>query len=549
MNKIPFLVSRFSFLVSGYRARFLTRNEKRETSKFCLARLLLTFLVAAALLPAAPPKLVLAIVIDQFRYDYLLRFRADYHSGLARMLDNGAVFTDAHYLHAATVTAVGHGTFLTGATPSISGIIANEWYDRESGQTVTSVSDPATKLVGGNTDRAGSSPRRLLVSTVGDELKIQHGESRVIGISIKDRSAILPAGHMADGAYWYDDHANAWVTSSYYRGELPDWAKKLNQEQPAARYAGAKWLPFDAKGDSAKPFCSMTKDTGVRFCGSIEATPWGNEMIEEFAERALEGENLGHHASTDVLAVSFSSNDYVGHAVGPDDPAVRDISIRTDRLLGKLFDAIDGRIGAGNTLVILTADHGVAPVPEVNQARKMPGGRLNGGELTAKITDALTKRFGPGKWLLASSGGMLYFNQDLIRAQKLDPAEVELVAAEAGLEQHHIARVYTRSQLVDGAVQHDEISRAFSVGFFGQRSGDLFVLQEPYYLFEATGTSHGTPYDYDNHVPVIFLGPGIKPGKYSTRIAVNDIAPTLAEILKVEQPSGSIGRILSEILN
>jgi hypothetical protein len=549
MNKIPFLVSRFSFLVSGYRARFLTRNEKRETSKFCLARLLLTFLVAAALLPAAPPKLVLAIVIDQFRYDYLLRFRADYHSGLARMLDNGAVFTDAHYLHAATVTAVGHGTFLTGATPSISGIIANEWYDRESGQTVTSVSDPATKLVGGNTDRAGSSPRRLLVSTVGDELKIQRGESRVIGISIKDRSAILPAGHMADGAYWYDDHANAWVTSSYYRGELPDWAKKLNQEQPAARYAGAKWLPFDAKGDSAKPFCSMTKDTGVRFCGSIEATPWGNEMIEEFAERALEGENLGHHASTDVLAVSFSSNDYVGHAVGPDDPAVRDISIRTDRLLGKLFDAIDGRIGAGNTLVILTADHGVAPVPEVNQARKMPGGRLNGGELTAKITDALAKRFGPGKWLLASSGGMLYFNQDLIRAQKLDPAEVELVAAEAGLEQHHIARVYTRSQLVDGAVQHDEISRAFSVGFFGQRSGDLFVLQEPYYLFEATGTSHGTPYDYDNHVPVIFLGPGIKPGKYSTRIAVNDIAPTLAEILKVEQPSGSIGRILSEILN
>ena len=549
MNKIPFLVSRFWFLVTGLVSYPGTRNQKPETPSPRLARLLVTFLAAAAILPAAPPKLVLAIVIDQFRYDYLLRFRSDYHSGFARLLEKGAVFTDAHYMHAATVTAVGHGTFLTGATPSISGIIANEWYDRESGQTVTSVSDPATKLVGGNTDRAGSSPRRLLVSTVGDELKIQRGESRVIGISIKDRSAILPAGHMADGAYWYDDHANAWVTSSYYRGELPDWAKKLNQEQPAARYAGAKWLPFDAKGDSAKPFCSMTKDTGVRFCGSIEATPWGNEMIEEFAERALEGENLGHHASTDVLAVSFSSNDYVGHAVGPDDPAVRDISIRTDRLLGKLFDAIDGRIGAGNTLVILTADHGVAPVPEVNQARKMPGGRLNGGELTAKITDALTKRFGPGKWLLASSGGMLYFNQDLIRAQKLDPAEVELVAAEAGLEQHHIARVYTRSQLVDGAVQHDEISRAFSVGFFGQRSGDLFVLQEPYYLFEATGTSHGTPYDYDNHVPVIFLGPGIKPGKYSTRIAVNDIAPTLAEILNVEQPSGSIGRILSEILN
>ncbi len=548
MSEKPFLVSRFSFLVKRLLVALIasqreTRNEKRPF------RLLLAFLTTAAILSAAaPPKLVLAIVIDQFRYDYLLRFRADYHAGLERLLDKGAVFTDAHYLHAATVTAVGHSTFLTGATPSVSGIIGNEWYDRESGKSVTSVSDPATKLVGGDADRAGSSPRRLLVSTVGDELKMQRSESKVIGISIKDRSAILPAGHMADGAYWYDDHANAWVTSSYYREELPEWARKLNEQHPAARYAGTKWLPFDAKSDSAKPFCSMVKDAGVRFCGSIEATPWGNEMIEEFAERAIEGENLGHHASTDLLAVSFSSNDYVGHAVGPDDPAVRDISIRTDRLLGKLLDAVERSVGAGNTLVVLTADHGVAPVPEVNEARKMPGGRLNGSALTAKIADALTKRFGPGKWLLTGSPAALYLNFDLIRAQKLDASEVERVAAAAALEEQHIARVYTRSQLLNGQVQQDFISRAFTLGFFGPRSGDVFVLHEPYYLFEAAGTSHGTPYDYDNHVPVIFLGPGIKPGKYSMRIAVNDIAPTLAEMLNVEQPSGSMGRILGEIL-
>ncbi len=543
MNKIPFLVPRFSFVVTTIASQRETRNEKRPF------RLLLALLTAAAILSAAPPpKLVLAIVIDQFRYDYLLRFRADYHAGLARLLDRGAVFTDAHYLQASTVTAVGHSTFLTGAMPSVSGIIGNEWYERESGKSVTSVSDPATRLVGGDADRAGSSPRRLLVSTVGDELKTQRADSKVIGISIKDRSAILPAGHMADGAYWYDDHANAWVTSSYYRDELPEWARKLNEQHPAARYAGAKWLPFDAQGDSAKPFCSMVKDSGVRFCGSLEATPWGNEMIEEFAESAIQGENLGRHASTDLLAVSFSSNDYVGHAVGPDDPAVRDISIRTDRLLGKLLDAVERSVVAGHTLVILTADHGVAPVPEVNQARKMPGGRLNGGELTGKITDALTKRFGPGKWLLTGSPATVYLNLDLIRTQKLDVAEVERVAAEAAREEQHIARVYTRSQLMSGQMQQDDISRAFTLGFFGPRSGDLFVLHEPYYLFEAAGTSHGTPYDYDNHVPVIFLGPGIKPGKYSTRIAVNDIAPTLAEILNVEQPSGSMGRILSEIL-
>jgi predicted AlkP superfamily pyrophosphatase or phosphodiesterase len=539
-KKSPFLVSRFWFLVRGTQPE--TRNQKR------FSRTLLTFLTVATVLTAAPaPKIVVAIVIDQFRYDYLLRFRADYHAGFARLLEKGAVFTDAHYLHAATVTAVGHSTFLTGATPSISGIIANEWFDRASGQQVTSVSDPTTKLVGGIRSRSGSSPRRLLVSTVGDELKVRNPESKVVSVSIKDRSAILPGGHSADGAYWYDNDAASWVTSSYYHAELPDWAKKLNKENPQARYLGAKWLPFDAKNDTAKPLCTMVAGTDDRFCGSIEATPWGNELIEEFAERALDGENLGKHAATDILAVSFSSNDYVGHAVGPDDPAVRDISIRTDRLLGKLLDAVEQRVGAGNMLVVLTADHGVAPVPEVNEQRKMPGGRLNPADYSGKIADALNKRFGEGKWF-TSSGGMLYFNRDLMRNQKLDPAVVERAAAEAALEQPHIARVYTRSQLASGNVQQDSISRAFTLGFFAQRSGDLFTLQEPYYLFDASGTTHGTPYDYDNHVPVIFLGPGIKAGSYSTRIAVNDIAPTLAEILKVEQPSGSIGRILSEIL-
>jgi predicted AlkP superfamily pyrophosphatase or phosphodiesterase len=514
-----------------------------------LARTLLFSLAIAAALFGAPPKkpkLVLAIVVDQFRYDYLLRFRDGYRSGLLRLLEHGAVFSDAHYLHAATVTAVGHSTFLTGATPSISGIIANEWYDRETAQTITSVSDPLTKLVGGTANRPGASPRRMLVNTVGDELKMRGLDSKVVSISIKDRSAILPGGHMADGAYWYDAGSNAWVTSNYYRDALPDWAAKVNKEQPYARYTGASWLPLDAKEGSVKPFCTMGAVGETRLCGRLEASPWGNEMIEEFAERAIEGEKLGQHRATDLLAVSFSSNDYVGHAVGPDHPAVRDISIRTDRLLGKLLDAAERTAGVGNILVVLTADHGGAPVPEVNQARKMPGGRLT-GRIVEKINAALTERFGPGKWLLPGASSMQYFNVELISAKKLDRAEVERVAAEAALSENHVARVYTRTQLLQGSVQQDSISRAFSLGFYGPRSGDIMLLQEPYYLFEATGTSHGTPYDYDTHVPVIFLGPGIKPGNYRQRIAVNDIAPTLAELLGVEQPAGSIGRILSEI--
>ncbi len=512
--------------------------------------LLATITIAVAAPPEAAkkPKLVLAIAIDQFRYDYLLRFRKDYTSGFVRLLEHGAVFTNAHYIHAATVTAVGHSTFLSGATPSISGIIANEWYDRESGQTVTSVSDPKTKLVGGIAGQPGSSPQRLLVSTLGDEIKIQGNDSKVIGISIKDRSAILPAGHMADGAYWYANESNTWVTSTYYRNDLPGWATKINAEEPYKKMIGAKWLPYDAANESAKPFCTMVAGSDTRFCGSMEATPWGNEMIEEFAERAIDGENLGRHDGTDVLAVSFSSNDYVGHAVGPDDPSVRDLSIRTDRLLGKLFAYVDQRVGAGNTLIVLTADHGVAPVPEVNTERKMPGGRLSEPQLAQKMATALTKRFGPGKWLLPSPSTMPYLNLDLIHKNKLDPADVQRVAADAARSEQHIARVVTRDELEHGRVQQDSIGRAMTLGFYGPRSGDLYILQEPYYLFDATGTSHGTPYNYDTHVPIIFLGPGIKAGTYSREVAPNDIAPTLSALLGVTDPSGSVGRVLSEVL-
>jgi predicted AlkP superfamily pyrophosphatase or phosphodiesterase len=518
-----------------------------------ILRQLLCLLTVLGCLIAAPagaprkPKLVLAIVIDQFRYDYLLRFRDGYHAGLDRLLTQGAVFTDAHYPQAATVTAVGHSTFMTGATPSASGIIANEWFDRESGKSVTSVSDPETLLVGGLGERTSASPRGMLVSTVGDELKMSGSDSRVISISIKDRSAVLPGGHMADGAYWYEPDFNAWVTSTYYRETLPEWVNEINREKQYRRYLGTNWLPLDAK-PGAPPFCTMVAGGDIRYCGALEASPAGNEMIEEFAERAIDGENLGRHAGTDILAVSFSSNDYVGHAVGPDDPAIRDISIRTDILIGKLLDKLEERAGVGNVLVVLTADHGVAPVPEVNQARRMPGGRLSEARLTRRIRDALAKQFGPGDWLMPGPIAMPYLNLKLIDSHTLDRAEVERVAADAARGEPHIARVYTRAQLLKGEVQQDAISRAFSVGFFAPRSGDLFILPEPYYLFEATGTGHGTPYDYDNHVPVIFLGPGIKPGTYAARIAATDIAPTLAAILGIETPTSSVGRVLTEIL-
>jgi len=488
------------------------------------------------------PKLLVAIVVDQFRYDYLLRFRSDYKAGLARLLDHGAVLTDAHLQHIPTVTAIGHSTFLSGATPSISGIVGNEWYDRDSKRYVTSVQDDSEQEVGGIPGKIASSPRRMLVSTIPDEIKMSGQHTKTIGISIKDRSAILPAGHMADAAYWFENDSNTWVTSSYYIKELPQWVKDVNATRPAFQILGQSWVPLEG----GNPFCTMVGGAEIRFCGSLEATPWGNEMIETLAEHAIVNEQLGTHDGTDVLAVSFSSNDYVGHAMGPDSPEVRDISIRTDRLLGKFLDYVDQQVGLANTVVVLTADHGVAPIPEVNQGRKMPGGRIS-SRMSQTLVQALTDKYGADGWL-DGNGGALYLNQELIRSKNLNPAEVEDFAAALLRKAPHIFRVYTRHQLMTGQVPNDAVSRAAVNGFYDQRSGDLTVIPEGFYLFgPAPGTSHGLPFNYDTHVPLIFFGAGIKPGIYRMPTAANDIAPTLAELLGVEQPSGSVGRVLGEI--
>jgi hypothetical protein len=338
------------------------------------------------------------------------------------------------------------------------------------------------------------------------------------------------------------------VTSDYYRAQLPDWAAAVNAKKMSQQVNGKAWLPVDAPSASAKPFCTMGAPVGG-LCRSIEASPFGNELLETFAEAALTGENLGRHSGTDVLTVSFSANDYVGHAVGPDDPAVRDMSLRVDRLIGQLLAAAERQAGSGNVLVVFSADHGVAQSPEVNQARKMPGVRLSARALTDAITAALTARFGPGKWLMPGGSMMLYLNLDLVAQLKLDRQEVERVAADAARAQPHIARVYSHHELASGAVQPDAIGRAMTLGFYPPRSADLVILPEPYAMFGAgPGSEHDTPYNYDSHVPLIFWGPGVKPGAYSGKTLVNDVAPTLAQMLGVETPSGSIGRVLNEIL-
>jgi hypothetical protein len=502
-----------------------------------MRRILVCVLAASALCGAAPrkPKLVLAIVFDQFRYDYLTRYRSEYHAGFERLLTKGAVFTNANYDHFPTVTAIGHSTFLSGALPSISGIIGNDWYDREEQAQVTSVSDSQTKLIGGF-GGAGSSPRRMLVSTVGDELKMADGgASHVIGVSLKDRAAILPSGHMANGAYWFDGASGNFVSSSYYFEEIPPWVKAFNDGRPADRFAGAKWLAH-----------TMSQDTDKLYT-EIPASPYGNELIEAFAERALDAEQLGKHAAPDVLAISFSSNDYIGHAFGPDSPEVHEICLRSDALLGKLLEAIDQRVGLDNVLLVMTADHGVSPVPEVNEARHMPGGRLPVAVVADTVQKALRAKYGVFDWITSNLESGLYLNWDLIRLRKLDPTEVRRTAAEALQQLPHVDRVFTRDDLVHGAVLEDPVSRRVMHGYYAARGPDLEVILEPYWLWGASGTSHSTPFDYDTHVPVIFLGAGIRAGRYNGPARPNDIAPTLATILDVETPSGSVGRVLAEM--
>lgn len=497
--------------------------------------------------PSAPTaKLVVAIIVDQFRYDYMTRFDGDYHEGLRKLHDEGAFFTDGHEAHFPTVTAVGHAAFLSGSIPAIDGIVGNEWFDRETGKTVTSVSDDATKLLGGN-GGAGSSPRRLIASTLGDEIKATGAaDTTVIGISLKDRAAILPAGHAANAAYWFEHESGQFVSSDYYMKDLPAWVQAFNKSDAANKYASAKWMPADGVA-GAQPFRVLPAAVGKPYYEAMIATPYGNDMLEAFAEHALKEEHLGRHSGTDVLTVSFSSNDLLGHQTGPDAPEVRDMCVQTDRVLGRLLRAVEAEAGAGNYVVVFTSDHGVAPKPEELTKRGIPAGRFSRAEAYQAIEGALTEKYGPGKWIVGSADLAPYLDHELLRQKHAALAEAEEIAADAVRKLPYVFRVYTGAQLEHENLAGDPIGTLMQRGYYRGRAADLFIVQKPYWLASKDGTSHGTPFSYDTHVPVIFLGRGIRPGRYDENVRTADIAPTLAALLGINTPSGSVGRVLPVI--
>jgi len=534
------------------------------------------------------------IAVDQFRYDYLERFQDLFGpNGFQRLQKEGASWTQSNYDHFPTYTAPGHATMMTGAYPAESGIIGNEWPDRTTGKRVTSVSDDQVKLLGGGPTETGSSPYRLMSSTVGDELRLATNDrSKVIGISIKDRAAILPAGRHANAAYWFSNVTGNMVSSTYYFAQLPAWVTNFNNARPADKFFGAKWdrLLGEAEylkraGADSPPWEVVSQSTGDKntfphiitggatkpgpvFYNALDFSPFSNDLLVQFAQQAIINENLGQDDDTDVLTLSFSADDYVGHRFGPYSQEAMDITLRVDRQIATLLDFVQTKVGLSNTLVAMTADHGVSPIPEHAAALGLGGGRVKWEDIIGTIRAALTARYNTqnkspdptldyiykddtsGMLRDVFVNGAIYLNYAALKRDGVPADEVEQEIGRAALTIPGIARYFTRSQLQRGAVSFtDPIERRVLHGFYPSRSGDVILLADPYkYLAETITATHGSPYAYDTNVPTIIMGAEINPGRYYEPAAPSDIAPTLAAIIGITPPSGCVGRVLVEAI-
>lgn len=546
-------------------------------------RLFLLLFLGLGSLSAAPatPALVVVITVDQFRGDFLARYREHFvPGGLNLLLEQGANFTDCRYQHAVSKTGPSHAVILTGVYANVHGIINNAWVDRETLRRVNCVEDSSVQIVGrvetkggarlpGATVPAGASPRRLLASTVGDQLKLTRaGRSKVIGLSSKDRSAILLAGKLADAAYWMDK--GRIVTSSYYMAELPVWVREFNDAGRIESFFGRTWdrvLPAaayeallgsdDGLGESAewglgKTFPKVVNGgsdkIGPVFYDAFECSPFKNEVLADFARALIENEKLGQRGVTDILCLSLSTNDTVGHNYGPDSHEVMDITLRTDRMLADFFQYLEARIGLKNCTIVFTADHGIPPIPEQVKAinPNISAGRVDNARLLKTCETALNQAFGPlseGKrWLVVDENSLLFL-RDVLKEKNLAPAAAEKIVRDALLTLEFVEAAYTRTELEQGAIT-GEYAAATLQSFHRTRSGDLYYQMKPFWVDRKTGTNHGSPYTYDVHVPLLWYGVGVKPGKYSQRVGVDDLAPTLAHLLGVLAPPMSQGKVL-----
>lgn len=517
------------------------------------------------------PRLVVGIVVDQMRWDYLERFAPLFkaNGGFNRMMSQGFSNDNCQIGYTPSVTACGHTGIYTGTVPAIHGITGNAWYDTQLKRTVYCSEDRSVDGVGAAGASDGKmSPKNMLTTSIADELRMANNfKSKVIGIALKDRGAILPAGHSANGAYWFDAKSGNFITSTYYFKELPNWVKQFNDRQIPDSLMKLGWkksltdavyleyATADEKKYEGKPFGAnqtkmpydLTRAANEGF-GKLSTTPWGNTLTVELAKAAVLAEEMGKDAITDMLAVSFSSPDYVGHSFGPNSWEIVDNYIKLDEELGRMFDFLDATVGKGKYTAFLSADHAVAHVPGFMKENKLPGGLLDDKAAISEMNAAIKTKFGIEKLVVSLTNYQVHYNRDLLDSLKADTKAINQFMVHYLMKKEYILNAFPTSEILTSPMPQ-YLREKIANGYLYNRSGDIqMVLKSGYIDGGATGTTHGLWYSYDAHIPLLWYGFGIKQGRSSKRVYMHDIASTVASLLKIQEPSGNIGNPIEEVL-
>lgn len=513
------------------------------------------------------PKLVIGLVVDQMRWDYLYRYYNRYTSGgFKRLINEGFSVDNTFIPYTPTYTACGHTSIYTGSVPAINGIIGNNWYDQDLGRNMYCAQDDQVKTVGSTSKAGEMSPKNMLTSTITDELRLATNfKSKVIGISLKDRGAILPAGHSANAAYWYDGETGNWITSTFYMDKLPAWIEDYNKLKLANKFYEKDWntlYPIETytqstsddkvyegkfRGETSPTFPHILKNAIDKNFDLIRSTPYGNTITLDLAKLAILSEDLGKGTETDFLAVSCSSTDYVGHQFGPNSIEAEDTYLRLDKDLEAFFNYLDKQIGKGNYLLFLSADHGAAHVPGFMDEHKIPAGLVSNSAFTKALNPILEKQFGVKGAIVKIENNSVVFDHKRLDSLNFNFEPVKTVVINYLKKQPGIQNAVDLSKLNDATLPSD-IKMALTNGYNARRSGDIYYILQPNW-FDAgkTGTTHGAWNPYDSHIPLVFMGWGIKQGKSNQTHYMTDIAATLAALLKIQMPNGCIGKPITEI--
>lgn len=508
-------------------------------------------------------------MVDQMRWDFLYRYYDRYQSGgFKRMLNEGFTCENTNIDYAATVTAVGHSTVYTGSVPAFHGIAGNEFIIQATGKTMYCTEDSTVQTVGSTSDAGQMSPRNLLATTISDELKLATNfRSKVIGISLKDRGGILPAGHSANAAYWFDDASGGWITSTYYMKELPAWLKSLNAQKLPEKYLKQDWntlypintyiqssaddVRYEGKftGASAPTFPVKTSEMISKGVGIVRGTPYGNSITLDLAKATIENEQLGVDEVTDLLAVSFSTPDYIGHQFGPNSIEIEDTYLRLDRDLANLFSYLDNKVGKGNYTTFLTADHGVAHNPNFLIDHKIPAGLWPSSQLLKDLNVVLEQEFREKNMAISFSNYQVSLNNQLISAKKLDEEKIRQVCVNFLEKAPGVAYAIDMYKLQASPVPQILKDRIIK-GYNPDRSGVVQIILEPGWFSGSsfTGTTHGSWNPYDAHIPLVWMGWGIIQGKTNRPTHMTDISATLAALLRIQMPNGCIGEPIVEVM-